>query len=120
MHPIERFCCRNSECINYGKRGFGNMKFQGEGGKSKKIRMIFCRTCKKYHSERTGTVLEQSRLSKEKIISLLKHIAEGCGVRGTSRLLGVSTGTVLRYTRIAGDHAQKLHDELVAFSPGDL
>jgi IS1 family transposase len=45
------------------------------------------------------------------------HLREGCGVRGTGRLVKVSTNTVTRYARLAGRHAEKLHDELVAVSP---
>lgn len=119
MHPIEHFCCRNSVCADYGKRGLGNMKFQGYSGHTKQIRMVFCRTCKRYFSERAGTVLEQARLPKDKIAALLEHTREGCGVRRTSRLTGVATNTVMRYVHLAGRHAQQLHDELVAFSPAD-
>jgi transposase-like protein len=46
-------------------------------------------------------------------------VDEGCGVRKTSRLVGVNKNTVIRYSRLAGEHARALHDELVAFSPGD-
>ncbi|MFP6900077.1 MAG: hypothetical protein VCA36_03985, partial [Opitutales bacterium] len=49
----------------------------------------------------------------EKIISILHHLAEGCGQRQTCRLVGVSRVPVSRLTRIAGDHALVLHDELV-------
>ena len=53
------------------------------------------------------------------IVSLLAHIDEGCGVRKTSRLIGVNKNTVVRYSLLAGRHAKDLHDELVAFSPAD-
>jgi transposase-like protein len=48
---------------------------------------------------------------------MLEHIDEGCGVRKTSRLVGVHRDTVTRYSRLAGDHARAVHDELAAFSP---
>ena len=32
---------------------------------------------------------------------------------------GVGKDTVTRYVRMGGAHAEKLHDELVAFSPDD-
>ncbi len=62
------------------------------------------------------------------MISLLDHVSEGCGVRKTSRLVGVHRDTVTRYILAAGKHAKSLHDEsvlrsfttkdeLVAFSP---
>ena len=74
-------------------------------------------TCMKVFSERKGTVLEHSRLPLEKTISVMEHLREGCGIRGTSRLVKVHQNTVMRYARLAGDHAQKLHDELVSVSP---
>ena len=79
--------------------------------------MVYCRTCKRSFSERKGTVLEQARLPDEKALAVLKHLREGCGTRATSRLVGVDKNTVTRYLAIAGAHAEKLHDELVAFSP---
>ena len=40
-------------------------------------------------------------------------------MRATARLVGVHRNTVVRYSRLLGEHAQQLHDELVAFSPSD-
>jgi len=68
-------------------------------------------------SERKGTALERCQLPPEKAVAILRHIREGCGVRATGRLVGVSKDTVLRYVALAGDQAKNLHDELVAFSP---
>jgi len=56
---------------------------------------------------------------EKKAIPLLEHISESCGVRKTERLVGVNRNTVMHYCRLAGKHAKALHDELVAFSPGD-
>lgn len=114
---LEDFCCQNKECPDYGIRNKGNLSHRGYSGKGKRIRMLHCSTCKKRFSERKGTVLEESRLPDEKVVSVLEHIQEGCGTRSTSRLTGVNKDTVTRYTRIAGRHAQKVHDEKVAFSP---
>ena len=55
----------------------------------------------------------------ETVESVLEHVAEGCGVRQTGRLCRVNPNTVARYSRIAGEHARDLHDELVAISPPD-
>lgn len=118
MHPIEHFFCRNADCPDYGVRGKGNLSFRGWSGQGKCIRMVYCHTCYALVSERRGTVLEQARLPEEKVVEMLEHIREGCGTRATGRLLGVSKNTVTRYLRLAGVHAENLHDELVAFSPG--
>jgi LacI family transcriptional regulator len=117
MKALSKFCCQNKKCPDYGKRGANNLTVCGWYGKNNHIRLLYCRTCKKRFSERKGTPLFDLRLPDEKMVSVLKHISEGCGVRKTSRLVGVHRDTVTRYTTVSGEHAQALHDELVAFSP---
>jgi len=117
--PIEDFFCHNTACPGHGKRGHGNVYFRGWSGRDKKIRRVYCRTCKRSYSERKGTALERSRLPPDKVVSVLDHVREGVGVRATSRLTGVSRDTVSRYIALAGDQAKNLHDGLVAFSPRD-
>jgi hypothetical protein len=119
MHLIESFCCQNKACPDQGQRGQGNLYFRGWSGQGQRIRMVYCRTCKKSFSERKGTPLEDSRLPQDKALALLEHLREGCGTRATSRLVKVDKNTVTRYVRLAGPHAQALHHELVAFSPED-
>ncbi len=117
MCQIEDFCCQNPLCPDAGIRKKGNLRWHGWSGHKRQIRCLRCMTCMKVFSERKGTVLEHSRLQLEKTISLLEHLREGCGIRGTSRLVKVHQNTVMRYGRIAGNHSQKLHDEFVAVSP---
>lgn len=115
--PKEHFCCQNSQCPDAGVRGGGNLVFRGWSGKTRRIRMVHCRTCNRRFSERKGTVLEHARLADHKVLAILQHIQEGCGTRATSRLVEVDKNTVTRYVAAAGAHAEKLHDELVALSP---
>ena len=119
MDDLSHFCCQNSECPDYGKRGHGNLSVCGRYGPGKQRRMLRCRTCKSRFSERKGTIFFGATLPEEQIASVMEHIAEGCGVRKTSRLVGVHRDTVTRYSMLAGKHAKDLHDELVAFSPRD-
>lgn len=119
MRPIEDFCCQNPKCPDYGIRAKDNLSLHDFSGKSDNIRIFVCKTCHRHFSERKGTVLEEAKLPEEKVAAILLHIQEGCGTRAISRLLHVSTNTVTRYIRLAGVHAQDIHDELVAFSPLD-
>jgi transposase-like protein len=119
MDDLARFCCQTAECPDYGKRDAGNLSVCDRYGRDKQRRMLYCATCKSRFSERKGTPLFGARLPEKDIVSLLAHIDEGCGVRKTSRLLGVNKNTVVRYSLLAGQHAKDLHDELVAFSPTD-
>ena len=118
MDDLGCFCCQNKECSDYGKRGHGNLTVCMRYGRQQR-RLLYCRTCKDRFSERKGTPLFDARLPEHKVVEVLQHVAEGVGVRQTSRLVGVSKDTVVRYSLRAGEHAQQLHDELVAFSPAD-
>jgi transposase-like protein len=119
MDDLSRFCCLNSACPDHGKRGAENLSVTSRYGLAKARRMLRCHTCKARFSERKGTVLFGARLSREQVETVLEHVAEGCGVRQTGRLCKVNRNTVGRLSRLAGEHARNLHDELVALSPPD-
>lgn len=119
MDVLSRFCCQNPECPDYGRRGAGNLTVCMRYGREKQARLLYCRTCKDRFSEYKGTALFRLRLGREKAISVLSHLLEGCGQRKICRLTGVSRTAVARLSKLAGDHAKALHDEIVAFSPKD-
>ena len=116
---LSRFCCQRPDCPDFGQRGLGNLIVVGRYGKNQPIRLLYCRTCKARFSERKGTPLYRSSLPAAKAAALTEHLADRTGVRATARLLGVHRDTVVRYSRVVGEHARQLHDELVAFSPSD-
>jgi transposase-like protein len=113
---LTRFCCQNPDCDLHDRRGEDNILVIDHFGKARH-RLLYCRTCKARFSEFKGTPFFNSRLSHEKVLAVLEHLAEGCGVRQTARLVGVNKDTVTRLALLAGGHAKATHDELVAFSP---
>ena len=115
---LTAFCCQNPQCPDHGQRGKGNLSVPMRYGPQRR-RLLRCKTCKARFSERKGTPLFGAQLPEDKVAGVLHHIAEGVGVRKTGRLVGVNKNTVVRYCLLAGDHAQQLHDDPVAFSPGD-
>ena len=119
MDDLSRFCCQNAACPDHGKRGHGNLSVCLRYGPEPQRRLLYCKACKARFSERKGTPLFDSRLPHDKLLAALSHIADGCGVRQTARLVGVSKDTVSRLCLLAGQHARQLHDELAAFSPSD-
>jgi transposase-like protein len=119
MDDLARFCCLNPDCTDHGHRGAGNLRVHSRCGARKQYRILECRTCGGRSSERRGTPFFRSQLPEEKVVSVLEHLHEGCGVRQTGRLVKVHRDTVMRYGRLAGRHAKDSHDELVAFSPSD-
>jgi hypothetical protein len=114
---LSLFCCQNRRCVAYGSRGAGNLCVRELIGKHKNIRLLMCRTCKKRFSENKGTVFYRTQMPREKVVSILGHVQDGCGMRQTGRLEGVKEDTVIRLARLAGRHADDLHRQLVAFSP---
>ncbi len=119
MDDLNRFCCLHPACPDPGKRGHGNRTVPMRYGPGKARRLLRCATCKSRFSERKGTPLFDARLPADTAAAVFAHVAEGVGTRKTARLVGVHPDTVTRYIRRAGDHAARLHDELVAFSPDD-
>jgi transposase-like protein len=119
MEDLSRFCCQDPDGPTYGQRGLGNLTVCGRYGKAQPHRLLYCRTCKDRFSERKGTPLFAACLPAAKAIELIQHLADRTGVRATARLVGVHRDTVVRYSRLVGEHARQLHDELVAFSPSD-
>jgi hypothetical protein len=115
---LTRFCCQNPDCDLYGRRGQGNLLVIDHFGKAGH-RLLYCKVCKARFSEFKGTPFFNSRLPHEKVLAVLEHLADGCGVRQTARLVGVNKDTVTRLALLAGEHAKATHDELVAFSPRD-
>ncbi len=114
---LSRFCCLNERCPDHGKRQVGNLTVCARYGKDQRRRMLDCRTGTARFSERKGTPLFGSQLTEEQALSIFEHLAYRNGVRATARLVKVNRNTVVRYSRLAGEHARQLHDELVAFSP---
>ena len=115
---LDKFCCPNKNCSKYGLRGEKNISVRDTYGPHN-TRLLWCRSCDTRFSERRGTVFFDSRLPEEKVVSIIEHVVEGCGMRKTARLTDVAPDTVIRYTKLAGLHAEQLHDELVAFSPSE-
>jgi transposase-like protein len=116
MDDLKNFCCQNKTCPKYGIRGEKNITVRALYGKND-TRLLWCLHCKEKFSENRGTIFFNSRLPKDQVVSIMEHVAEGNGMRKTGRLTKVGHNTVSRYTKLAGEHAGQLHDELVAFSP---
>jgi transposase-like protein len=119
MDDLKTFCGQNPQCPDYGRRGLDNRRVAFRNGPHKERRVLACRTCPKRFSERKGTALYHCKLPEQKALSVLQHLQESCGVRQTSRLVGVNKDTVVRLALVAGRHAYEVHDERVAFSPAN-
>jgi transposase-like protein len=108
---VSDLCCVNSKCRDYGKHGAGNLMCRKVYGQPPR-RFVRCRTCGQEFSERRGTAMFGLRMPQAKAVAIWEHVGDGCGVRQTARLVKVTTNTVMRLSRRAGEHARATHEEL--------
>ena len=109
--------CPNPVCSAYGQRGAATLRPHGWSSKARGVRCLRCSVCRTDFSARHGTPLFRSTLPPEKAALIGRHLAEGCGMRATARLCGVSLNTVLRFAKRAGDHAQEFHEQQLQHVP---
>ena len=107
--------CPNFECKRYGKKGLGNVVSNGtyRTRSTGKARLFLCRTCGKAFSSRTGTAFFDLRSPRKKVLMGLRLLAEGLGLRGTSRVLEIKLDTIRRWLATAALHCEQVRDMLV-------
>lgn len=110
--PIETLACVNERCELYGQKGEGNLSVRKVYGPDR-IRYLRCGWCGEEFSERKRTALWNTKVSEAKAVSVAEHLAEGCSLAGTSRLVQVNESVVRRLKRRTGVHGKAFHDERV-------
>ena len=110
--PLDSLACVNVRCELYGQAGQQNLTVRKVYG-ADRIRYLRCRRCGSEFSERKQTALWNTKVPEAKAIAVSEHLAEGCSLQGTARLVKVDASTVRRLNRRLGEHGQNHHDERV-------
>ena len=76
-----------------------------------RIRYLRCHVCRAEFSERKQTALWNTKVPEAKAVAVGEHLAEGCSLKGTARLVKVDASTVRRLNQRLGEHGQCFHDE---------
>jgi transposase-like protein len=107
--------CPNPKCRQYGKKGLGNVVSNGtyRTKSTGKARLFLCRSCGKAFSSRTGTAFFDLRSPRKKVLMGLRLLAEGLGLRSTSRVLEIKLDTLRRWLATAALHCEQVSDMLV-------
>jgi len=107
--------CPNPRCKQYGKKGLGNVVSNGtyRTRSTGRARLFLCRTCGKAFSSRSGTAFFDLRSPRKKVLMGLRLLAEGLGLRGTSRVLEIKLDTIRRWLATAALHCEQVSDMLV-------
>lgn len=107
-----RMFCPEPECPDYSQFGRGNLRPRRQYGKQGRW-MIKCTTCCGEFSERKGTVFFGLHAPEELICRTLLCVAEGNGIRGAGRIMGVDKDTVCRWVDRAGQHCEAVNNYLM-------
>jgi transposase-like protein len=107
--------CPNPKCKRHNKKGLGNVVSNGtyRTRSTGKARLFLCRTCGKAFSSRSGTAFFDLRSPRKKVLMGLRLLAEGLGLRGTSRVLEIKLDTIRRWLATAALHCEQVSDMLV-------
>jgi len=106
--PLETLACVNHRCELYGQAGRNNLTVRRTYGKDK-IRYLRCRACGSEFSERKNTALWNTKIAEAKASAVGEHLAEGCSLKGTARLVKVDASTVRRLHQRLGEHGEAFH-----------
>jgi len=109
---FSQYFCPNPDCINYGKKGLGNITTSTTFGKQR-IQLLRCKTCNKRFSERHSTVFSGLHLEEKTITEILLCLAEGLSIRSCARVKGVNKDTVQRVLERARQHCLRILSELL-------
>jgi len=109
---LETLACVNERCESYAQSGQKNLTIRKIYGKDE-IRYLRCRDCGEEFSERRATALWNTKVSEAKAVAVAEHLAEGCSLKATARLVRVNASVVRRLNRKVGKHAAAFHNERV-------
>jgi transposase-like protein len=103
------FACPNADCIDFNRFGADNLSVCEHMGKGKAIRRLYCKTCGHRFSERRGSLMEDTKLSEETVVQIVKCLAHGNGVEATADICETDPRSVQRILEKAGPRAQAFH-----------
>jgi IS1 family transposase len=109
---LDGFRCLNLACSAYGQLGVGNIRLRKwYDTRSGRRRLLRCATCGREFSELKGTALWNTKLPHDQVESIVEHVTRGNSFKETSELTHTHRTTVSRVVCIAGEHAQRVHDQ---------
>jgi transposase-like protein len=99
--------CPNSSCALFGRVESARLERHAYYATDRRV-LYLCRECRQTFSETRGTFFFGLQTPREKVLTALKMIAEGGGIRATGRVLGVDKDTIQRWVERAGNHAEEV------------
>jgi transposase-like protein len=114
MNPQAQFC-PNVSCHASGRVGGGNIVIH-----SQKQRRYKCKCCGKTFSETHGTSLYRVKKASELFVLVVTLLSHGCPVQAIVVAFELDERTVRSWLHKAGNHAQRVHEEMMSQQMLDL
>ena len=114
MNPQAQFC-PNLTCSARGQVGAGNIRIhcRADG-------RYYCTVCRQRFSATSGTPLHGLRTPTAVVVQVVTLLAYGCPIQAIVAAFGFDARTVVQWQQRAGEHCQRVHDQLVLGNPHDL
>lgn len=112
---LENIFCPNIECPARGQSGRGNINVH-----SVKEKRCYCQVCEKTFSVSPGSIFYRLKTEPQTVILVLTLLAYGCPVQAIVVAFGLDERTVKRWWIRAGEHCQRVHEQVVGGSQLDL
>ncbi len=108
--PLAFFACPNSDCADFNRFDADNLSIVERMGKDKAIRRLYCKTCGTRFSERQGSLMQDTKLSQDDVVRIIKCLGHGCSVEATADICEVDARSVQRLLEKAGKRAADFHN----------
>jgi len=112
---LEEIFCPNLECVAKGQCGRGNISVH-----SVKEKRCNCCVCEKTFSVSKGSIFYRLKTEPRTVIMVLSLLAYGCPIQAIVVAFGFDERTVKQWWQRAGQHCQKVHEQVVGQSQQDL
>ena len=107
--PLSFFACPNSDCADFNHFDADNLSVAEWMGKDKAIRRLYCKTCGTRSSERQGSLMQNTKLSQDDVVRIVKCLGHGCSVEATADICEVDARSIQRLLEKAGKRADDFH-----------
>ncbi len=112
---LQEIFCLNSECVAKGQRGRGNIQVH-----SQKDKRCICTECGQTLSVSKGTIFYRLRSDPDTVIKVIILLSLGCPVPAIAAAFELDERTIRKWHRLAGQHCQAFHEEVVEKQKLDL
>lgn len=110
VRELAMFACPNPDCDRFNQFNAGNLSVVERMGKEKAIRRLYCNHCQHRFSERSGSLMQDTKLPEQTVVRIIKCLGHGCSVEAAADICEVDARSVERMLERAGKRAGDFHN----------